>query len=109
MYRRFAAPLCAACLLLPGSFPAPAADNPVLEDEVTLKGAGLATDGPGLLAYLRLRARPQAPADRLAALVGQLGAASAAEREKACAELLGIGPPAVPFLRQAVKDPDDAE
>jgi HEAT repeat protein len=108
MHRRFAVLFCAAFLLL--SVPrAPAADDPVLVDEMTLKGAGLATDGPGLLAYLRLRARPQVPADKLQALVGQLGAASPAEREKACAELVAIGPPAVPFLRQAVKDPDDAE
>jgi HEAT repeat protein len=83
--------------------------DPALVDELTLKAAGLAADGPGLLEFFRQRAKGPASPKRVAELVEQLGSKKAAEREKACAELVAIGAPAVPLLRQAAKDPDDAE
>lgn len=75
-------------------------------DETLLRSVGIATDGPGLLTYFRLRSRGQANPERLAALIAQLGAASPIAARKACGELAGLGAPAIPALRRAVKDPD---
>src|SRR4051812_34103581 len=99
--------LCAAGLLL--AVPRPAAsgeaDN-ALTDELAVKSAGLPVDGAGLLEFFKTRTRGEVAPDRLAALIERLGAKNGVEREKACAELVAIGPPAVPALRQAAKDPD---
>jgi HEAT repeat protein len=80
----------------------------VLADELTLKAAGLGIDGPGLIAFFRLRSQAQAGPERLQALIGQLADPSPRKGAEAAAELVGIGPAAVPWLRQAVKDPDAA-
>jgi HEAT repeat protein len=97
--------LCVLALAWAG----PARAEPAgLADEALLKDAGVGTDGAGLLAFFRLRAAGAAPADRLSDLAEQLGAPAAADREKACGELVGIGTPALPVLRQLVKDPDNA-
>jgi HEAT repeat protein len=77
-----------------------------LADEMRLQAAGLSTDGAGLLAFFRQRTRGEATPQRLAALVERLGAKAPAQRQQAAADLVAIGPPAIPLLRQAVKDPD---
>ena len=108
MCRRFdLLSLTCACLLFGGASAVRAADDPALAaDETTVRAAGLATDGPALLEFFRVRTKGTASVERLAALVAQLGADSAAAREKACGELVAVGPVAVPLLRQAAKDVD---
>jgi HEAT repeat protein len=77
-----------------------------LVDELTLKGAGLATDAAGLAAFFRNRSQPACPRERLVALVRQLSDESPEKRDRAAVELIGIGPAAVPWVRQLLKDPD---
>ena len=99
--------LCGAGLLLAAPRPAVSGDGDnVLADELAVKSAGLPLDGAGLLEFFRTRTKGEATADRLAALVEQLGSKNAGEREKAAAELVAIGPPSIPPLRQVAKDPD---
>jgi HEAT repeat protein len=105
--------MCRLCLVslliaaLLGAAPATRADEgDALADESLLKGAGLPTDGPGLLAFFRQRSRGAAEGARLADLVARLGSDKAAERQKASAELVAVGPAAIPLLRQAANDPD---
>jgi HEAT repeat protein len=101
--------LCAAGLVLGAARMASASGDNVLADELTVKSAGLPVDGPGLLEFFRLRTKGEVAPDRLKALIEQLGSKDGAEREKACAELVSIGPSAIPALRTAAKDPDAAE
>ena len=102
--------LCGAGLLLAAPRPAVSGDSDnLLADELALKSAGLPVDGAGLLEFFRTRIKGAAAADRLAALVEQLGSKNAAEREKAGAELVAVGPPAIPSLRLVAKDPDSAD
>src|SRR5258708_39129388 len=81
----------------------------VLTDEQTLRAASLGTDGPALLEFFRKRANGDASPEHIEALVKQLGAPSPEARDKALAELISIGTPAVLPLRPAGVDPDDAE
>ena len=71
-----------------------------------LREQGVPTDGASLLEFLRTRAGGTATSEKLAGLIKQLGADLSADRERACAGLLALGPLAIPSLRQAVKDPD---
>ena len=109
MTRRFLLPLVLlAAAALPD--PARAADpDPVLADEMALKVVGLPTDGPGLVDFFRLRGQADVPPEKVAALVKQLDTADLAVREKACGELIAIGPPALPELRRAARDGDSAD
>jgi HEAT repeat protein len=75
-------------------------------DEGLLRSVGISPNGANLLTYFRLRSNNGAPPERLAALIEKLGDKSAIVAQKACGELAAIGAPAVPALRQAVKDPD---
>jgi HEAT repeat protein len=75
-------------------------------DEGLLRSVGISANGPNLLAYFRLRSRGEAKPERLAGLIEKLGDSSPIAAQKACGELAAIGAPAVPALRQAVKDPD---
>jgi HEAT repeat protein len=86
--------------------PAPTGAPEVGRDENLLRSVGISTDGPGLLAFFRLRSRGEVKPERLAALIEQLGDKKAAVAQKASGELAAIGAPAIPALRQAVKDPD---
>jgi HEAT repeat protein len=76
-------------------------------DERTLHAAGLPTDDAGLLDFFQRRTDPAVPAQRLAALVRDLGDSAADKRDRTAAELIGLGPVALPVLRQAAQDPDD--
>jgi HEAT repeat protein len=109
MTRRFLLPLLLlAVVTLAGR--ARAADiDPVLADEVALKDVGLPTDGPGLVEFFRLRGQTQVAPEKVASLVKQFDAADLAARERACAELIAIGPPALSELRRAARDVDSAD
>jgi HEAT repeat protein len=128
MYRTVRTLLFAACLLLlvrgsgsaqwavkvampfqPGfeeSSASSTESKPSVGDEGMLRSVGIATDGPGLLTYFRLRSQGEAEPKRLAALIEQLGDKSPIVARKASGELAALGAPAIPMLRQAVKDPD---
>jgi hypothetical protein len=75
-------------------------------DEQTLKAARVGTDGPALLAYFRQRTVGEADRQRIEGLIRQLGDPAYATRERAAAELVAAGLPAVGPLRQAQSDPD---
>ncbi len=92
----------AACLLV-ASFSA-RAESSVAEDEQTLREAGLPADGPSLLAFFHARARTSIDPDRARVLARQVEADDRAEREAATVELLGLGPLALPIVRQAAND-----
>ncbi|HBI41825.1 MAG TPA: hypothetical protein DDY78_03085 [Planctomycetales bacterium] len=111
MLKPFLLPLlCGAGLFLSTARPAAAADSDNnLADELTLMSAGLPVDAAGLEAFFRLRTQGEVAPGRLTDLIRQLGAKDAAEREKASAELVAIGPQAIPALRQTARDPDAAE
>jgi hypothetical protein len=78
----------------------------VAGDEAVLKAAGVATDGPALVAYLKDRQPKQADDERVKALIKQLGADDFATRDRATKELAELGAAAVPRLREALKNPD---
>ena len=85
----------------------PAADLPRIKtDEQLLKGAGVPTDGPGLLQYFRRRALQDAAADKIKALIRQLGDDDFEVREKASAGLIDLRHRAVPFLLLARSSPE---
>jgi HEAT repeat protein len=98
---RFLLLLLAAALL-----PAATRGEQPAADEQALKMVGLPATGPGVLAFLRRRSTPAPPPDRMQALVQQLGNLDAQVSGRAAAELVGIGPAAVPWLRQAANDLD---
>ncbi len=79
------------------------------DDEETLHTAGLETDGPSLLAFFNARSHAVVDPDRLRVLLGQLTSSSHQQRSLATAELLGLGPLAVPMLRRAANDLSEPE
>ena len=76
------------------------------DEEAALQAFGLPVDDPSLLEFLHLRSLASVPDERLTALIQQLGSDKAPVRERACLELIALGPLAVPLLRQVSKDPD---
>jgi HEAT repeat protein len=98
-----------ALLLAASATIARAADGgTAAEDEQLLKTAKLGTDGPALLEFFRTRSHPAADPDKIAALVGQLGNDSDRVSSRATRELISLGSVTVPWLRRALKDPDDS-
>ena len=79
-----------------------AADN----DRQFLEECKVATDGPGLLRFLRSGTLTDAGRRELARLIGQLGDPAFKTREKASRKISGNGRPALPLLRGAVKNTD---
>lgn len=75
-------------------------------DEELLKKARIGTDGPELLSYFKQRTVGDAEHQRIVQLIRQLGNESYAARERAGAELIEVGLPAVGLLRQATNDSD---
>jgi len=92
-------------LLLP-ALPAGAADIPTPPEELLLRQAGFATDGPGLLAYLRQRTLSDDDRRRLDDLIQQLGSEDFRQREQASTELAKYGKSVVGCLRRVLKSPD---
>jgi HEAT repeat protein len=92
---------------MPGR-PARAAEAAELaEDEQRLKTARLGTDGPALLAFFRTRTRPEYDHARIAGLVRDMGNDSDKISAPAIRELVSLGPVAAPWLKRALRDPDD--
>jgi HEAT repeat protein len=77
------------------------------EDEQTLATAGLKTDTASLLAFFRGRARDEIGAEQAAALLRQFAATDPSVRAEATAQLIALGPLAVPALRRAAQALDD--
>src|SRR5262249_44566306 len=101
--------LSAGCLLFAG-LPGTAADpEPAQGDEQLLRAASLTTDGPALPAFFRKRTQGSIERDKLAALLEHLGDKSGEVREKAAAELVAVGPVAIPPLRQLARDADEPD
>jgi HEAT repeat protein len=98
--------LFSAVLLLAGSRSTRALDPVGLDDDLSLRTAGLPADGPGLIAFFKNRTATQVEADHLAKLIEALGDRDEGKRTKAYQELAGLGPLAVPALRAAANDPD---
>jgi HEAT repeat protein len=96
----------AASLLLSGSGVAAEPDPDLVRAERTLKDADVGLDGPSLLAFFRARTLSPEEQARLGKAVRLLGDDSFEVREKATADLLKAGRTALPFLRNAVADPD---
>ncbi len=109
MCLRFFCPLLFATLVLAIAAPSQAAETASLTDEQLLRAAGLSDDPEALLGFLRTRTKSEADRSAVAALIEKLSSKSVAEREKAVGELISIGSPAVPQLRQATRDPDAPE
>jgi HEAT repeat protein len=83
--------------------------KPQGEDEQTLHAAGLAIDGPALIAFFQARARTSVDRNRLEVLLRQFAADSNRERSLATAELLGLGPLAIPALRRTANNLENPE
>jgi HEAT repeat protein len=102
--RRTALPLFVlASFLLPG---APALRGQPNEDEILLREAKLATDGPSLVAFFKKRILPENDAAKVKELIGQLGSDRFNVREKASETLVAMGPGVAKALRDSVSDPD---
>lgn len=84
----------------------PAADEPRQADLDALRAAHLAADGPSLVEFFHLRVPAQVSRARLDGLAARLGDPNPQVREQAAAELVGLGPLAVPALRRLVRDLD---
>jgi HEAT repeat protein len=90
--------------------PAFSADAPVAaSDEQALKAAGLKADGNALLEFFKKRTAGKADKEQVATLIKALAEKDATLRDKATGELVSIGEPAVPALRQAANELDNAE
>ncbi len=94
-----------ALLALSGSAQAQS-ETRIAEDEKLLQAAGVGVDGPSLLAFLRKQVPTKADAQRVEALIQQLGAKQFKAREQAGTELIAVGPPALPALRKIAKEGD---
>lgn len=87
----------------------PSAQNlaqPLSPDEHLLKAAGIATDGPGLLAYFRRRAPSEVEQAALKERAAQLGSGIFSVRVKATDDLIRAGRSALPWLREMAKKSD---
>src|SRR5579884_2965540 len=93
----------------PAPQPGPVAAAPALSDEQILQNVHLDLTGPGLLDFFRKRATPGVERERLTVMAKQLADKSPTVHNKAIAELVGLGPPAVPALRRLVNEVDDEE
>ncbi len=76
------------------------------EDEQPLRDAGLTNNGPSLLTFFHARARTEIDREPLQRLLEQCVKGSPEQRGRATAELLGLGPLALPLLRRAAGDLD---
>src|SRR5262245_54698629 len=104
-WKHFAAALGLALLFMPANGPS-AEPSAVALDVQMLREANIATDGPGLLAFLRKRTLANSDLDHIRALIRDLGNDSFETREKASAQLVASGAVAIPLLRLATRDPD---
>jgi HEAT repeat protein len=80
--------------------------DPVKLDEAQLLELNLSSDGPALVEFLRQQVRPIKDPQRLGKLIKELGDDNFRVRIQATEALVGIGPPALPALREALNEPD---
>jgi HEAT repeat protein len=78
-------------------------------DESVLKNAKVSTTSRGLLNFLRRRTPPAPDKEKIAELVKQLSSKDSSKQDEAQGELVCIGQPAVPLLRQAANNVDDVQ
>jgi len=78
-------------------------------DEAILRAARLGASADDAVAFFRLRTPPGPDRKKVVELVGRLGGDDLAARDVAHRELVAIGPPALPFIREAVNNIDEAE
>jgi HEAT repeat protein len=79
-------------------------DTPEMDaDEQILKDAGMAADGSALLDFLRKRTLTDEQRKQLPGLLEQLESRQFLERQDASEKLSALGPPALPFLRDALQ------
>ncbi len=103
----FAAQLPAQKVIFKPVQPAPAPAVTSLSDEQLFKNAHLDATGRGLLDFFRRRASSGVDRERLAELTRQLADKTPAVHDKTAAELVGLGPLALPALRRAINHVDD--
>jgi hypothetical protein len=96
--------LSAAFILIATGFAEaqPGTDPRIAADEQILKSANLPTDNANLLNYLRQQTLKADERERIAESVHRLDSKAYLSRQKATADILTIGPKALPVLRQAV-------
>jgi hypothetical protein len=76
-------------------------------DEELLKNARIATDGPGLLEFIRKKCiLSAATVEQIDSLIERLGDNNFRKREQASADLKAIGSAALPALRRALRGKD---
>lgn len=75
-------------------------------DEALLKEHKVGLDDASLLAFFRQRVLTEADKAEIERLIRQLGSEKFAEREEASRKLIWRGPPVLPLLRPALKNPD---
>jgi HEAT repeat protein len=100
--------LIAGVIVLASAQRAAPADAP-LADELLLKSVGLPVDGPGLVRFFKQRSEPDLRPEYAQERIRNLASAEPAERERALGELIALGAPALPWLRQASRDPAERE
>jgi HEAT repeat protein len=93
----------AACWLLPA---AGRAEEASAADEALLREAKIGSDGPALLKFFRRRTPTPENRKLMEGWIRDLGSVVYRERSQAAAQLTALGPPALPFLQAALKNPD---
>jgi HEAT repeat protein len=106
--RRLLCSLIAVALLVtwsPGR--GPTSDSKQLEADIEqLKGAKIATEGSGLLSFLKSRTLSDEERGKAEVLIAQMGAMSFRTREQALQGLIEKGPGAIPLLKKHMSDSD---
>ncbi len=106
MRARFATAVLAGLLLGLAGLWGAEADTELADAEKTLRGAGVATDGPALIQFFGQRTLTEAGRKKLAETVRRLGSDEFAARRRAYRDLRAAGRLALPFLRPALDSPD---
>ena len=81
-------------------------DDSSADDEAILKGAGVPTDGPALVAFFQQRTPSEEKRQKLAKTIRRLGDNTFSVREQASAALVASGSLAEPLLKAALADAD---
>jgi hypothetical protein len=98
----FAVGIIVVASLSAGAQPPGERDLQNAEDEQILKAAGVRADGDSLLDYLRQQTLHADERDKVATLVKRLDDKALPKREKAALDIIGLGPKAIPVLRQGL-------
>lgn len=101
---RWSFTLSAAVLCLAGLASGTAHADTATVDEEILKAAGVATEGPGLIAFFRKQTTAEPTREKVQTLIRNLGHDAFEIREKASAELIALGAAAEPHLKLAVEE-----